>query len=100
MDMKQADSTQYVPMLEMSNASKYSDIQRSNYDHPPSQKDSSGTHRLPVLLLALPSELLMWTCLALVLCMSQCFSQGVHPVRILGLVKPCNYMERIIAAHA
>uniref|UniRef100_A0AAX7W5X8 receptor protein-tyrosine kinase n=1 Tax=Astatotilapia calliptera TaxID=8154 RepID=A0AAX7W5X8_ASTCA len=41
MDMKQADSTQYVPMLEMSNASKYSDIQRSNYDHPPSQKDSS-----------------------------------------------------------
>uniref|UniRef100_A0A669D9Q0 receptor protein-tyrosine kinase n=1 Tax=Oreochromis niloticus TaxID=8128 RepID=A0A669D9Q0_ORENI len=41
MDMKQADSTQYVPMLEMSNASKYSDIQRSNYDHPPSQKGSS-----------------------------------------------------------
>ncbi|KAM9385980.1 platelet-derived growth factor receptor alpha isoform 2-T2 [Pholidichthys leucotaenia] len=41
MDMKQADNTQYVPMLEMSNASKYSDIQRSNYDHPPSQKGSS-----------------------------------------------------------
>uniref|UniRef100_A0A7N9AWX6 Platelet-derived growth factor receptor alpha n=1 Tax=Mastacembelus armatus TaxID=205130 RepID=A0A7N9AWX6_9TELE len=41
MDMKQADNTQYVPMLEMSNTSKYSDIQRSNYDHPPSQKDSS-----------------------------------------------------------
>ncbi|KAM9761907.1 platelet-derived growth factor receptor alpha [Menidia menidia] len=41
MDMKQADNTQYVPMLEMSNPSKYSDIQRSNYDHPPSQKDSS-----------------------------------------------------------
>ncbi|XP_072246068.1 platelet-derived growth factor receptor alpha [Leuresthes tenuis] len=41
MDMKQADNTQYVPMLEMSNGSKYSDIQRSNYDHPPSQKDSS-----------------------------------------------------------
>uniref|UniRef100_A0A7N8XUS5 Platelet-derived growth factor receptor alpha n=1 Tax=Mastacembelus armatus TaxID=205130 RepID=A0A7N8XUS5_9TELE len=40
MDMKQADNTQYVPMLEMSNTSKYSDIQRSNYDHPPSQKDS------------------------------------------------------------
>ncbi|XP_033476966.1 platelet-derived growth factor receptor alpha [Epinephelus lanceolatus] len=39
MDMKQADNTQYVPMLEMSNASKYSDIQRSNYDHPPSQKE-------------------------------------------------------------
>ncbi|XP_036970034.1 platelet-derived growth factor receptor alpha [Acanthopagrus latus] len=41
MDMKQADNTQYVPMLEMSNASKYSDIQGSNYDHPPSQKGSS-----------------------------------------------------------
>ncbi|KAI3369000.1 hypothetical protein L3Q82_025972, partial [Scortum barcoo] len=41
MDMKQADNTQYVPMLEMSNASKYTDIQRSNYDHPPSQKGSS-----------------------------------------------------------
>uniref|UniRef100_A0A668A048 Platelet-derived growth factor receptor alpha n=1 Tax=Myripristis murdjan TaxID=586833 RepID=A0A668A048_9TELE len=40
MDMKQADNTQYVPMLEMSNTSKYSDIQRSNYDHPPSQKDN------------------------------------------------------------
>ncbi|KAM8889495.1 platelet-derived growth factor receptor alpha [Synchiropus picturatus] len=41
MDMKQVDNTQYVPMLEMSNASKYSDIQSSNYDHPPSKKDSS-----------------------------------------------------------
>uniref|UniRef100_A0A8D3DK21 Platelet-derived growth factor receptor alpha n=1 Tax=Scophthalmus maximus TaxID=52904 RepID=A0A8D3DK21_SCOMX len=41
MDMKQADNTQYVPMLEMNNASKYSDIQSSNYDHPPSQKGSS-----------------------------------------------------------
>ncbi|KAM4628758.1 platelet-derived growth factor receptor alpha [Polymixia lowei] len=40
MDMKQVDNTQYVPMLEMSNTSKYSDIQRSNYDHPPSQKDN------------------------------------------------------------
>ncbi|KAF7653152.1 hypothetical protein LDENG_00086480 [Lucifuga dentata] len=38
MDMKQADNTQYVPMLEMSNSSKYSDIQMTNYDHPPSQK--------------------------------------------------------------
>ncbi|XP_032381838.1 platelet-derived growth factor receptor alpha [Etheostoma spectabile] len=38
MDMKQAD-TQYVPMLEISNPHKYSDIQRSNYDHPPSQKE-------------------------------------------------------------
>ncbi|XP_016886800.1 platelet-derived growth factor receptor alpha isoform X3 [Cynoglossus semilaevis] len=42
MDMKQADNTQYVPMLEMSNASKYSDIQTSDYDHPPSQKGSNG----------------------------------------------------------
>ena len=41
MDMKQADSTQYVPMLEMSNGSKYSDI-RSHYDHPPSQ--NGGKH--------------------------------------------------------
>lgn len=41
MDMKQGDNTQYVPMLEMSSAPKYSDIQTSNYDHPPSQKDSS-----------------------------------------------------------
>ncbi|XP_056234026.1 platelet-derived growth factor receptor alpha [Seriola aureovittata] len=41
MDMKQADNTQYVPMLEMSNTSKYSDIQRSNYDSPPLQKGSS-----------------------------------------------------------
>ncbi|KAM6921684.1 platelet-derived growth factor receptor alpha [Xenentodon cancila] len=41
MDMKQADNTQYVPMLEMNNTSKYSDIQRSSYDHPPSQKGSS-----------------------------------------------------------
>lgn len=40
MDMKQADNTQYVPMLEMSTTSKYSDIQSSNYDHPPSQKGS------------------------------------------------------------
>uniref|UniRef100_A0A673XP56 Platelet-derived growth factor receptor alpha n=1 Tax=Salmo trutta TaxID=8032 RepID=A0A673XP56_SALTR len=40
MEMKQADTTQYVPMLEMSDASKYSDIQRSEYDHPPSQKDN------------------------------------------------------------
>lgn len=70
MDMKQADNTQYVPMLEMSNASKYSDIQQSNYDHPPSQKGSSGTRHLPVLLLALSMELLMCTCLPLVLCLS------------------------------
>ncbi|XP_054646588.1 platelet-derived growth factor receptor alpha [Dunckerocampus dactyliophorus] len=41
MDMKQVDNTQYVPMLEMANTSKYSDIQQSDYDHPPSQKGSS-----------------------------------------------------------
>ncbi|KAK9518941.1 hypothetical protein VZT92_021706 [Zoarces viviparus] len=39
MDMKQGDNTQYVPMLEMSDGSKYSDIQKSEYDHPPSQKE-------------------------------------------------------------
>ncbi|XP_066533035.1 platelet-derived growth factor receptor alpha isoform X2 [Hoplias malabaricus] len=36
MDMKQADTMQYVPMLEMSEASKYSHLQRDDYDHPPS----------------------------------------------------------------
>lgn len=52
MDMKQADNTQYVPMLEMSKTSKYSDIQGSNdeyppsYDHPLSQKGSSETDDL------------------------------------------------------
>ncbi|XP_037627127.1 platelet-derived growth factor receptor alpha [Sebastes umbrosus] len=39
MDMKPSDNTQYVPMLEMNNGSKYSDIQQSEYDHPPSQKE-------------------------------------------------------------
>ncbi|XP_076134312.1 platelet-derived growth factor receptor alpha isoform X2 [Alosa pseudoharengus] len=39
MDMKQADTTQYVPMLEMNQASKYSHLQGSDYDHPPSQKN-------------------------------------------------------------
>ncbi|XP_068134670.1 platelet-derived growth factor receptor alpha isoform X2 [Hyperolius riggenbachi] len=38
MDMKQADNTQYVPMHEMNEASKYSDIQRSWYDRPASYK--------------------------------------------------------------
>ncbi|XP_016143980.1 platelet-derived growth factor receptor alpha [Sinocyclocheilus grahami] len=38
MDMKQADTMQYVPMLEMSEASKYSPLHRSDYDHPPSQR--------------------------------------------------------------
>ncbi|KAK7889609.1 hypothetical protein WMY93_025169 [Mugilogobius chulae] len=50
MDMKQADNTQYVPMLEMSNSSKYSDIQTSNYDHPPSQKSSTGESEIDILL--------------------------------------------------
>uniref|UniRef100_A0AAR2IZN3 Platelet-derived growth factor receptor alpha n=1 Tax=Pygocentrus nattereri TaxID=42514 RepID=A0AAR2IZN3_PYGNA len=36
MDMKQADTMQYVPMLERSEASKYSHLQRDDYDHPPS----------------------------------------------------------------
>ncbi|OCT96846.1 platelet-derived growth factor receptor alpha-like [Xenopus laevis] len=38
MDMKQADTMQYVPMLEMNEPSKYSDIQRSLYDRPASYK--------------------------------------------------------------
>lgn len=42
MDMKQADTMQYVPMLEMSEASKYSPIQRSDYDHPPSHRQLNG----------------------------------------------------------
>lgn len=46
MDMKQSDGTQYVPMLEMSDASKYSDIQRSEYDRPPSQKEDDGDELL------------------------------------------------------
>lgn len=69
MDMKQADNTQYVPMLEMNNASKYTDIQMSNYDHPPSQKDSNGKHMqflLSFLPFTLVPELLMYTRLALV----------------------------------
>ncbi|KAI1888705.1 hypothetical protein AGOR_G00171480, partial [Albula goreensis] len=40
MDMKQADGTQYVPMLELSDASKYSHVQE-NYDRPPSHKHKS-----------------------------------------------------------
>ncbi|KAJ8277105.1 hypothetical protein GJAV_G00071530 [Gymnothorax javanicus] len=40
MDMKQADATQYVPMLEMSD-SKYSHMHELNYDRPPSHKDKS-----------------------------------------------------------
>ncbi|XP_072568564.1 platelet-derived growth factor receptor alpha [Paramormyrops kingsleyae] len=45
MDMMQAHNTQYVPMLEMSDASKYSDVYGSNYDHPPSHKDKSLSER-------------------------------------------------------
>ncbi|XP_058048216.1 platelet-derived growth factor receptor alpha [Ahaetulla prasina] len=41
MDMKQADTTQYVPMLERKDRSKYSDIQRSLYDRPASYKKKS-----------------------------------------------------------
>ncbi|KAL6050579.1 hypothetical protein STEG23_023711, partial [Scotinomys teguina] len=41
MDMKQADTTQYVPMLERKEVSKYSDIQRSPYDRPASYKKKS-----------------------------------------------------------
>lgn len=80
MDMKQADNTQYVPMLEMSNASKYSDIQGSNYDHPPSQKGSGGEHTHSVLLSASPL----------------CSSEGST---LVG-AQPCNYTEGIIVAHA
>lgn len=39
--MKQADTTQYVPMLERKEVSKYSDIQRSLYDRPASYKKKS-----------------------------------------------------------
>lgn len=78
MDMKQADNTQYVPMLEMSNASKYTDIQRSDYDHPPSQKGSSGMRWSFFSF----SELLLCTCLALVLCLSQCWWKGYTLVRL------------------
>ncbi|XP_060044031.1 platelet-derived growth factor receptor alpha isoform X1 [Erinaceus europaeus] len=41
MDMKQADTTQYVPMQERKEVSKYSDIQRSLYDRPASYKKKS-----------------------------------------------------------
>lgn len=46
MDMKQAESTQYVPMLERKEVSKYADIQRSLYDRPASYKKKSmlGKH--------------------------------------------------------
>lgn len=88
MDMKQADSTQYVPMLEMNNASKYSDIQRSNYDHPPLQKGSSGTRCTslhPPALSALGHW--RWLAVASVLCFSQCWWKRVHP-RIYAWYNP------------
>ncbi|XP_043546762.1 platelet-derived growth factor receptor alpha [Chiloscyllium plagiosum] len=43
MDMKQAENTQYVPMLERKGSSKYTDVQQYMYDHPPSQKNKSLT---------------------------------------------------------
>lgn len=86
MDMKQADNTQYVPMLEMNNASKYSDVQRSNYDHPPSQKGSSGmTASSPPLLCVVFKSLL---------------DVEVCPCWNLRLALACNYKEKIIVAPA
>ncbi|XP_062858175.1 platelet-derived growth factor receptor alpha isoform X2 [Trichomycterus rosablanca] len=41
MDMKQADTMQYVPMSERSNTSKYFDLSSDDYDHPPSHKHVS-----------------------------------------------------------
>uniref|UniRef100_A0A4W4GYS8 Platelet-derived growth factor receptor alpha n=1 Tax=Electrophorus electricus TaxID=8005 RepID=A0A4W4GYS8_ELEEL len=38
MDMKQADTMQYVPMLERTNTAKYSHLRGDDYDHPPSHK--------------------------------------------------------------
>lgn len=102
MDMKQADNTQYVPMLEMSNASKYSDIQRSDYDHPPSQKGSSGMHCtsfLPFCLLFLFFELVVYICMALVLSLTKCWLRGT-PLSEFRTGTPCNYKEWISVAHA
>lgn len=71
MDMKQADNTQYVPMLEISNASKYSDLQGSNYDHPPLAKGSDGTR----------SQALFCSHLAM---HSVCFRTAFEPVLVEG----------------
>lgn len=84
MDMKQAENTQYVPMLEMNNASKYSDVQRSNYDHPPSQKGSSGTTAPSPSFLCVVFDLI----------------EEVHPRWNLRLALACNYKEKIIVAPA
>lgn len=51
MDMKQADTTQYVPMLERKEVSKYSDIQRSLYDRPASYKKKAMLGKMSVLAL-------------------------------------------------
>lgn len=51
MDMKQADTTQYVPMLERKEGSKYSDIQRSVYDRPASYKKKSMSGNIELSLL-------------------------------------------------
>lgn len=50
MDMKQADTTQYVPMLERKEGSKYSDIQRSVYDRPASYKKKSMSGNVELFL--------------------------------------------------
>ncbi|KAM8940395.1 platelet-derived growth factor receptor alpha [Pelodytes ibericus] len=49
MDMKPSDNTQYVPMLEMKEASKYSDIQRSLYDRPASYKKKPMSEVINIL---------------------------------------------------
>ena len=89
MDMKQGDNTQYVPMLEMANAPKYSDIQPSNYDQPPSQKDFSGRHCSSFL-----SSL--WVTAVSSHGFSVVFEsvsvEGIHPCQNLGLAQPCNYI--------
>lgn len=88
MDMKQVDNTQYVPMLEISNASKYSDLQGSDYDHPPSQKGSSGTSR----------DRPAFTPLCLFLLRGLRFSSQRRPRRpphagARAPAKPCHYSE-------
>lgn len=56
MDMKQADTTQYVPMLERKEGSKYSDIQRSVYDRPASCKKKSMSGNVELSFLHTPSK--------------------------------------------
>lgn len=97
--MKQADNTQYVPMLEMSTTSKYSDIQSSNYDHPPSQKGSHGMHCSSSLSPCL-SSVIAPHFLGLGVVFESLLVKGVHPCQNLGLEVACNYTEKIIVAHA